>query len=93
MKYSSGNNERPYYCKWCGQPIVFLETWKGTKMPVDQEPVRYVPGGGPEAFITPEGRTDRGRERKDGQAEGYVPHRVTCKNAEVEKEFRERGER
>ena len=51
----------------------------GWNVPAEQ--VTFTPGGGPETFITPVGKTERGKRSPEGQ-QGYIPHWVTCPQAD-----------
>lgn len=74
--------ERRLYCRYCGEEILMIHMAKGTTMPVDREPVHYTPGGGPDRFITLDGHTVFGRERRNGSECAFKPHFKTCKNSE-----------
>lgn len=65
------------FCRGCGKQIIWTRTAAGKAMPCDPQLVSFTPGGGPETFITPYGKTERGRRSQEGQ-QGYVPHWVTC---------------
>ena len=41
------------------------------------EVIFFTPGGGPETFVTPEGKVVRGKRSRDGQI-GYIAHWATC---------------
>ena len=68
-------------CKACGVEIRWIETAAGKKMPCNPEPVWFTPGGGPKTFVTPRGKVERGRRRKDGIV-GYISHFATCPMAD-----------
>lgn len=76
-------------CKGCGQPIWFIQMQTGGSMPVNEQPVAYIPGGGNRVYITEDGTYVHGRDwtRKDGTPRefGYISHFSTCPKAE---EFR-----
>jgi hypothetical protein len=73
-------------CKACGAEIWWIRTENGKDMPVNEQPIPFVPGAGPRTYITEEGRTMRGRDwrtRDPYRYElGYVPHWVTCPKAD-----------
>lgn len=71
------NNQFMGFCRGCGKQIIFTRTTAGKPMPCDPGLVTFTPGGGPETFITPVGKTERGKRSPEGQ-QGYVPHWVTC---------------
>lgn len=39
-------------CKACGKPIWFIQMRTGVAMPVDEQPVAFVPGAGKRKYIT-----------------------------------------
>lgn len=82
--------ERRMYCRYCGEEIIFIQMAKGTTLPVDPEPVRYTPAGGPDRFVTLDGRTVYGRERRNGSESAFMPHFKTCKNADEARDKRKK---
>jgi hypothetical protein len=80
-------------CKACGAPIWFIRTTAGKTMPVNEQPVPFVPvEGGRRSYLTEDGVMHRGRDWKAGENAyydmGYVSHFATCPKAE---HFRRRG--
>lgn len=65
-------------CKGCGREIRWVKTEAGRPMPVDAEGVHFIAGGGPDTFITKEGKTLRGQRGRSGTHYGYIPHWATC---------------
>lgn len=72
-------------CKGCGQEIRWIRMPSGKAMPVDDLVVNFIPAGGPDTFITVDGRTVRGRKPTWQEIEshiampgGYTPHWSTC---------------
>jgi len=73
-------------CRGCGREIRWIRSTKtGKAMPVDAAAWPFIPGGGPDTFITGDGRTVRGhrptgKEIHDRIATqmGYTPHWATC---------------
>lgn len=65
------------FCKGCGAQILWTMTERGKSMPCDPYIITFVPGGGPETFVTPEGKVERGARSKDGKI-GYISHFATC---------------
>ena len=49
-------------------------------MPCDPYVITFTPGGGPETFVTQEGKVERGKRSKEGQI-GYISHWATCPQA------------
>lgn len=63
-------------CKYCGRQIVMTLTEDGWK-PCDPVMMRFTPAGGPETFVTHDGRVCRGRPDRNGEP-GYRKHYRTC---------------
>ena len=78
-------------CKACGAWIWFVQMKTGSSMPVNEQPVAYVPGAGNRVYITEDGSYVHGRDwnKSDGPPRefGYISHFTTCPKAE---EFRRR---
>ena len=88
-----GKENRLAECRGCGAQICFIKTVKGKSMPVDPLPMKFVPGGGPETYVTEEGEVKRGRAAGwDSKYEktliGYRSHFATCPAAD---EFRKKN--
>lgn len=80
-------------CRGCGREIRWIKTKAGKAMPVDEPFVHFVPAGGPDTFITGDGRTVRGRkptwqdiESNNAMPAGYVPHWPRARRREILKE-------
>ena len=70
-------------CKSCGQQILFMKTANGKMMPVNAKPVTYeLDPHGSFTLLGPGGVTERGRLVVAGSRTGYVPHWVTCPDAD-----------
>lgn len=54
------------FCRGCGAQIIWTRTPAGKNMPCDPEVILFTPGGGPETFVTPEGKVERGQRSKPG---------------------------
>lgn len=67
-------------CRSCGAEIIWIKMGSGKRMPCDKDPVTFTRGGGPESFVTPEGKVERGKRSKEGLT-GYISHFATCPNA------------
>ena len=65
------------FCRGCGAQIIWTRTPAGKNMPCDPYVITFTPGGGPETFVTPEGKVERGKRSKEGQI-GYISHWATC---------------
>ena len=78
-------------CRACGQPIWFIQMTTGSMMPVNEQPVAYVPGDGKRVYITEDGNYVHGRDwnKSDGKPRefGYISHFSVCPKAD---EFRKR---
>jgi hypothetical protein len=80
-------------CKACGEPIEFIATPKGRRMPVDPDVETFVleatgaGDGEPLSIVLDNGQVIRGRRARPGctgttTVRGYVPHWDTCPQAE-----------
>ena len=78
-------------CRACGAEIGFIKTVKGKTMPVNAEGVCFTPGGGPDTFVMPDGRIERGRRRANGSEIGFVSHFATCPAANEFRKGRHKG--
>ena len=76
-------------CRKCGAHIAFIQMKSGKVMPVNAFPVQFNPGGGPETFVTADGKVVRGKRGSDGTETGYISHFATCPYAD---RFRKRGQ-
>lgn len=85
------NLGRTDVCRGCGRQIAFIKTVKGKTMPVDPEGIRFIPGGGPETFVTADGRVERGQRRTNGTAFGFTSHFATCPAANEFRKGRHKG--
>lgn len=78
-------------CRACGQPIWFIQMTTGSMMPVNEQPVAYVPGDGKRVYITEDGNYVHGRDwnKSDGKPRefGYISHFSVCPKAD---EFRKK---
>ena len=71
------NGQRYGTCKGCGVQVLWIQTTAGNWMPCNPEAVFFTPGGGPETFVTPRGKVERGKRSRGGQC-GYISHFATC---------------
>lgn len=75
-------------CKFCGREIDWINSLEGKSIPVDQDPVFVIEGGGPDTFLDDMGATITGHqagpkeERRDLHV-AFVPHRRTCPWADL----------
>lgn len=70
-------------CRYCGRPILLIDTVKGKAMPVDAMPVRFVPDlNGDTYYVNPDGYLMHGCQLRPGETEeteiGYISHFATC---------------
>ena len=70
-------NQYVTHCKFCGQQIVMTLTNEGWK-PCDPVLTRFIPSGGPETFVTHEGKLCRGKRDSNGEY-GYRKHYASCR--------------
>ena len=66
-------------CRECIQPIIWLVTNAGKKMPVNMTPVYIVIGEGKDKFVM-NGDVVSGRIAKSGEKskKAFIPHWATC---------------
>lgn len=65
-------------CKRCGKQILMTQDLGSLKwIPCEPEIRRFKPSGGPETYVTPEGKLQRGERAYDGEV-GYRKHRKDC---------------
>ena len=69
-------------CRACGARILWLKTTKGKNMPVDPGVIRFHAAGGPETFVTVNGKVERGARSTTGAELGYISHFATCPEAD-----------
>ncbi len=69
-------------CKACGARMLFVETVKGKRMPVDLEPVEFVPDlNGRNKYVLEDGNVVTGVPAEPGDQDkhrGYISHFATC---------------
>ena len=75
-------------CRSCGSQIIFIRTTAGKAMPCDPDPINFERSGGPETFVTPEGKVERGKRRESGPLQGYISHFATCPFADKHRKRR-----
>ena len=69
-------------CRACGEPIEFIKTRKGKRMPVDPE-IETLPLAPGITVVTAEGDVLRGSSAtQNTKATGYTPHWDTCQFAD-----------
>lgn len=64
-------------CKGCGARIFYVKTMNGNRMPLNPDEITFTPAGGPDTFVTMDGKVERGKRSQDGQT-GYLSHFATC---------------
>ena len=73
-------------CRGCGREIAFIKTINGKSIPVDPEPIEFIPELDYDKFVLMDGTVERGQAvEKAGRNEtriGYRSHWSTCPNAE-----------
>ena len=73
-------------CRGCGKEIAFIKTKAGKSMPVDADPVYFIPAGGPNTYVMIDGSVQRGREpQQTEQASSMIEYRshfATCPAAD-----------
>lgn len=80
-------NKAVTQCRACGKSIFFIKTMKGKTMPVDAEPIQFVPDtNGLDKYVTLEGLVVPGVLPLPGDTdihEGYISHFATCPSADA----------
>lgn len=98
----TGLLNRTAKCRGCGKKIAFIKTIGGKSIPVDPEPVKFIPSNDYPKFIQVDGTvqtgirvrgTDFNSESQGIMKEGYVAHRTTCPAAEDFSRKRNKSER
>lgn len=79
-------------CRSCGAQIVWIKTTSGKSMPCNAGLIRFARGGGPETFVTAEGKVERGKRDPAGDRAGYISHFATCPNADRHRRKRKEAE-
>ena len=77
-------------CRYCGQPIRMIKNIKGKSVPVDAEPVEFVPDlNSPTLYYDVAGSYMRGAALREDEREateiGYKSHAATCPSARYSK--------
>jgi len=66
-------------CRDCGRQILMVQDIKtGRWIPCNPEIHKYKPSGGPETYVSEEGKLQRGRRDNTGEW-GYQKHFRSCK--------------
>ncbi len=76
-------------CRYCGKPIAFIKTEAGKSMPVDPEPIYFLPEDDYHKFVLMDGTVKRGSPVENDETGGtkkteigYQSHFATCPNAD-----------
>lgn len=84
-----GKPGRPSKCRACGKPIAFIKTVNGKSIPVDPEPISFIPEDNYNKFVMMDGTVKRGREYDGDELDaqiyltvGYRSHFATCPAAD-----------
>lgn len=92
--------KRTTTCRGCGKQIAFIRTINGKSIPVDPDPVTFIPEDNYNKFVMMDGTVKRGREydgdELDAQiylTEGYRSHFATCPAAEDFRRKKNKSER
>lgn len=87
-------------CRGCGKPIAFIKTINGKSIPVDPEPIRFLPEDNYEKFVMDDGTVQRGvvveGDELDAQRflmKGYRSHFATCPAADDFRRKKNKSER
>lgn len=72
-------NMKEAVCRRCGKPIWLIECRNSGKwLSCDRELYRFQPGGGPQTYVTEDGKLERGSKAAVGGIYGYRKHRKDC---------------
>lgn len=81
--------KRTAKCRGCGKDIAFIKTISGKCIPVDPEPIRFMPEDDYNRFVMMDGTVKRGKEYEGDDLdaerymmEGYRSHFATCPAAD-----------
>ena len=86
-------------CKYCGAEICFIKTANGKSMPVDPEPITFLPEDEYEKFVLMDGTVKRGVAVEGADSGirpleiGYRSHFSTCPYAEEARQHKNKSER
>ena len=84
------NLSRTTACRGCGKEIAFIKTVKGKTMPVDPEPMYFIPSGGPNTYVMVDGSVQRGHEPGIGDGEPWIGYRSHFASGPAADEFRKK---
>ena len=88
---------RETLCRGCGKPICFIKSVNGKSIPVDPEPIRFIPQEGFDKFVMPDGTVERGQAKTPVWEEtthiGYRSHWATCPAADDFRKKKNKSER
>ena len=84
-------------CRGCGKPIAFIKTKNGKSIPVDPEPLTFIPELDYDKFVLMDGTVQRGQAAEETvKAEtqtGYRSHWATCPAADDFRRKKNKSER
>ncbi len=91
---------RATLCRGCGKEICFIKSINGKSIPVDPDPIRFLPEDNYEKFVMMDGTVQRGvvveGDELDAQRFlmiGYRSHWATCPAAEDFRRKKNKSER
>lgn len=89
--------KRTTTCRGCGKPIAFIKTKNGKSIPVDPEPITFIPELDYDKFVLPDGTVQRGQAAEETVKEevltGYRSHFATCPAADDFRRKKNKSER
>lgn len=84
-------------CRGCGKPIAFIKTINGKSMPVDPEPINFIPEMDYDKFVLMDGTVQRGQAAEETVKTetkiGYRSHWATCPAADDFRRKKNKSER
>ena len=87
-------------CRGCGKPIAFIKSVSGKSIPVDPEPIYFIPEDEKHKFVLMDGTVKRGSPVESDETGGtkiaeigYRSHWSTCPAAEDFRRKKNKSER
>ena len=94
-----GKPGRPTKCRGCGKDILFIKTAAGKSIPVDTEPIQFIPEEAYDKFVMMDGTVQRGQAHDGDELDaerfmiGYRSHFATCPAADEFRRKKNKSER
>ncbi len=91
--------KRTAKCRGCGKDIAFIKTISGKCIPVDTEPIQFIPEEAYDKFVMMDGTVQRGQAHEGDELDaerfmiGYRSHFATCPAADQFRKKKTKSER